>query len=82
MSPNISDDFKVYSSRWMVLVTLCLANVSINGNWISFAPVATKVAAFFEVETSGVDLFLSVGYLAGLTVALAATWLVERLGLK
>ena len=78
----MSEGYIAYKLRWWVLATVAMLNMSINALWISYAPIATKTADYFEVTPSKVDILLSVGYLFGIPVGALSLWMVPKLGLK
>lgn len=75
-------EYQVYKRRWLVLLTVASLNVSINSLLLSFSSVATSTAFYFEKTPTQVDSLTSVGFLTSVLVAVVATWLVEKLGLK
>ncbi len=85
--PNVilQDDAEkhtVYKERWHVLLTVASLNIGINTLLYSYSPVAVDAAQYFEKEPDDINNFTTIGLVCSLIVSLAATWLVEHIGLR
>ncbi|KAF2130349.1 MFS general substrate transporter [Dothidotthia symphoricarpi CBS 119687] len=47
--------FKVYKRRWFGLAQLVLLNVVVSWDWLTFAPVSTRSAAYFGVSETAIN---------------------------
>ncbi len=75
-------EYRVYPSRWLVLVTVASLNVGVNTLLFSYSAVANDAARYFDKEPEDIDVLTTVALLTSLIVALVATWLVDTLGLR
>ena len=74
--------YKLYPSRWGVVLTVVMFNLSNNCLWISFGAVGTKAAEFYEVEVDSIDWLSSIFLYVGIPTCFALTWINEKLGLR
>ena len=77
-----SKPYKTYTNRWWILWTVSIFNIANNSLWISFASVASHVADYYKKDTDSVDLLSSIGFAVGIPLCIAATWILDRKGLK
>ncbi|KAL6707701.1 hypothetical protein ACN47E_003822 [Coniothyrium glycines] len=62
------EHFKVYKRRWFGLAQLVLLNVVVSWDWLTFAPVSTSAALYFDVSETAIN-WLSTGFLFAFVVA-------------
>ena len=75
-------DFKVYGSRWLILLVFMLAVAFNQLLWISFAPITSSAAAFYRVSDLSIGL-LSVSFMvAYLVVSIPASWVIDTYGFR
>ena len=74
--------YRVYNSRWGVLLTVFLLNISNNALWISYSSVSDKSASYYKKNLDEIDLLGTIGFIVGIPACLASTWIVDRFGLK
>ena len=51
-SPSLSDSgsgFRLYSSRWLLLISVTLLNLANYSHWVAFASVAKQGAEYYHV---------------------------------
>ncbi|OAL52374.1 MFS general substrate transporter [Pyrenochaeta sp. DS3sAY3a] len=60
--------FKVYKRRWFGLAQLVLLNIVVSWDWLTFAPVSTSSAEYFNVSETAIN-WLSTGFLFSFAVA-------------
>ncbi|KAH7383358.1 major facilitator superfamily domain-containing protein [Pyrenochaeta sp. MPI-SDFR-AT-0127] len=60
--------YKVYKRRWLGLAQLVLLNIVVSWDWLTFAPVSTTSAAYFDVSETAIN-WLSTGFLFAFVVA-------------
>lgn len=48
-------EYKVYKRRWFGLVQLTLLNVIVSWDWLTFSPVASDAAAYFNTSESTIN---------------------------
>ena len=76
------DGYVSYPSRWGVLLTVSLLNLSINTLLLSFSSVATAAAVYFGRSPSEVGLLTGVGFAVSMPVCLVSTWFSDKFGLR
>ena len=79
-SHNVS--YRVYKERWLVFAIVAMQNFSINGWVLSYGGVANVAAAYYEVEVGAINLISGISFFIGIPVAIAGTYVVEKIGLK
>ena len=75
-------NYKMYSSRWGVLLTILIFDIASNSLCTSFGVVATKAAEFYEVDVSRIDLLSEVDLSAAIPCFLAVIWVIDRIALR
>ncbi len=74
--------FKVYGTRWVILLTFMLVVAFNQLLWITFAPITSIAAAYYHVSDLSIGL-LSLSFLiAYLVVSLPASWLIDTYGFR
>ena len=74
--------YKLYRSRWIVLLAFCLVNASYNCLWITFSSISDITVAYYTVEPLIVD-WLSMSFLLTFILfALPAAGFVASYGLR
>ncbi|XP_032062341.1 solute carrier family 49 member A3 isoform X1 [Aythya fuligula] len=74
--------FKAYRRRWFLLGVVCLLNCSNAMLWLTFAPVADKIAAYFHISLEMVNWLSIVYLLISIPFGLVATWVLDSVGLR
>ena len=49
----------------MILIAAALLNLTNAFHWLTFAPIATRAADYFKIDTADVDWFGQVFFIAG-----------------
>ncbi|XP_064600447.1 solute carrier family 49 member A3-like [Liolophura sinensis] len=78
----VDTEYKVYKRRWFYVLVVALLNISNAAIWISFSPIAYKTATFYNVGSMGVNWLSLVYLVASIPCGLAATWLIDTMGLR
>ncbi|XP_064261873.1 solute carrier family 49 member A3 isoform X2 [Passer domesticus] len=81
-SPGPPARFKTYRRRWFLLAVVCLLNCSNAMLWLTFAPVADKTAAYFQISLETVNWLSMVYLLISIPFGLVATWVLDSVGLR
>ena len=76
------ENYRMYPSRWGVLLTVMMLVISSNLIWITFSPVSTKAAAYYDVEVGAIDLLSSVSFVIGIPFYFTSTFIVSKKGLR
>ncbi|OCL08332.1 MFS general substrate transporter [Glonium stellatum] len=70
--------FRVYKRRWFGLIQLVLLNIVVSWDWLTFAPVSTTSARYFDVSDTAIN-WLSTGFLfAFIVISPMAMWALNR----
>ena len=77
-----STEYKLYSSRWGVFITVVMFNLSNNGLWICIGAVSTKAAEFYQQDIAAIDLLSSIFLYVGIPTCFALTWINDKIGLR
>ena len=65
--------YRVYKRRWLLLIAASLLNLTNAFNWLTFAPIATFSAQFYNVSAADIDWFGNAFFIAGKCL-LASEW--------
>lgn len=68
--------------RWLVLAVVILINMSVAMVWLSFSPVAYKVASYYGAELIVINILSLVFLITGIPGGLLVIWIMERYGLR
>ena len=74
--------YKVYRSRWVVLLTVTLLNLSNNALWISYSSVVNVSAKYFDKSANEMDLLSTISFYVGIPMCLVSTYIVDALGFR
>ncbi|KAF2749855.1 MFS general substrate transporter [Sporormia fimetaria CBS 119925] len=74
--------FKVYKRRWFGLAQLVLLNIVVSWDWLTFAPVSSRAADYFDVSETAIN-WLSTGFMfAFVLVSPLTMWTLHSGGPK
>ena len=73
----MSDFYKLYRYRWVVLAVFMLTNLTIQVLWISYAPITGPAAAFCGVTDLHIG-FLAMSFMIAFIPLLASSSRLER----
>ncbi len=75
-------DFKIYSYRWVVLLTFMLV-VAVNQlMWITFAPITGSAADFYGVSDLSIGLLSMSFMIVYILVSIPASWVIDTYGIR
>ncbi|KAG8170043.1 hypothetical protein KVR01_000788 [Diaporthe batatas] len=69
--------FKVYKRRWFGLVQLTLLNIVVSWDWLTFSPVVSSAAEFFNTSESAVNWFSTAFLLAFVAISPAVIYVLH-----
>ncbi|XP_070541231.1 solute carrier family 49 member A3-like [Ptychodera flava] len=78
----VGGGFTVYKRRWFVLFVVALHAASAQMIWLSFSPVATEAAKFYNVPVSRINLFSLMFLILSIPMGFVAAWLLDTYGLR
>jgi len=73
--------YRVYPRRWAVLAAVFLLNMSNGALWITYAPVSTIAAAFYDTTPYVINYFSMSYLIASFPLSFLCTYLMKRVGL-
>jgi len=82
MQPPTSTTFKVYSYRWIILLAFMLAAVFNQLLWITFAPITSTAAEYYNVSDLSIGLLSMSFMIAYLAVSIPASWVIDTYGFR
>ncbi len=75
-------DFKIYSYRWVVLLTFMFV-VAVNQlMWITFAPITSSAADFYGVSDLSIGLLSMSFMIVYILVSIPASWVIDTYGIR
>lgn len=75
-------NYKVYSYRWIILLSMIPILAMTNVFWLTFAPITDAAKEFYKVSPLSIA-FLSMSYMiVYIIMALPASWLVDTKGFR
>ncbi|MGE5139490.1 MAG: MFS transporter [Rudaea sp.] len=75
-------DYQVYSYRWVMLLGF-MAIVAVNQLfWITFAPITSAAASYFQVSELEIGLLSLVFLVVYVVVSIPASWVIDTYGLR
>lgn len=75
-------EFKVYNSRWIVLVVfMCVIAVN-QLSWITFAPITSHATEYYGVSDLSIGLLSMSFMIVYIFVSIPASWLIDTYGFR
>ena len=78
----MTEQYKVYSYRWVVLAVFMFANLAIQTLWIAYAPVTGPAASFYRVTDLQIGLLSMAFMIAFIPLSLPVSWLIDTYGFR
>lgn len=78
----MSDQYKLYPYRWIVLAVFMLVNLTIQVLWISYAPITGPAAAFYGVSDLQIGFLAMSFMIAFIPLALPVAWVIDTYGFR
>ena len=76
------ENVEVYGFRWIVLLLFMLVNISMQILWISFAPIRSVAATFYDVDELFIDLLAMSFMVVYIPVTFLSTWMIDKFGFR
>jgi MFS family permease len=76
------ESFKVYSYRWVVLLSFMAVIVVNQLLWITFAPITSNAASYYGVSDLSIGLLSMSFMIVYLFVSIPASWLIDTYGFR
>ncbi|KAK7398662.1 hypothetical protein QQX98_011966 [Neonectria punicea] len=68
VNEGVSTEYRTYKRRWFGLAQLTLMNVIVSWDWMTFAPVASHAASYYDVNESTINWISTAFFLAFVAV--------------
>jgi MFS family permease len=78
----VSDDYRVYGYRWVVLAAFMLVNLAIQMLWISYAPITSQAAKYYGVSSLAIGILAMTFMIAFIPLSLPAAWVIDTRGFR
>lgn len=78
----MSEGFRIYRYRWVVLSAFMFVNLTIQILWISFAPITGPAAQYYGVGDLQIGLFSMVFMIAFIPLSIPVSWLIDSRGFR
>ena len=78
----MSDSYKLYRYRWIVLAVFMLINLTMQVLWISYAPITGPAAAFYGVSDLQIGFLAMSFMIAFIPLALPVAWVIDTYGFR
>ena len=78
----MTDNYKLYPYRWVVLGTFMLINLTIQMLWITYAPIMGPAAAYYGVTDLKIGLLSMVFMIAFIPLSIPVSWLIDTYGFR
>ena len=75
-------DFKIYTSRWLMLIVYMLM-VAVNQMlWITFAPITGDAAVYYSVSDLKIGILSMCFMIVYIAVSIPASWIIDKYGIR
>nr|XP_006213153.1 solute carrier family 49 member A3 [Vicugna pacos] len=74
--------YRAYARRWVFLLVISLLSYSNAMLWLSFAPVADKIARYFLLSTEQINWLSLVYLVVSIPAGVVAIWVLDSVGLR
>jgi len=74
--------FKVYGYRWVVLIAFMFVVLVNQLLWITFAPITSNAAAYYQVSDLSIGLLSMSFMIVYIVVSIPASWVIDTYGIR
>lgn len=78
----MSEQFKVYGYRWVVLGVFMFINLTIQMLWITYAPITGPAAEFYGVSDLQIGLLAMTFMIAFIPLSIPVSWVIDTYGFR
>ena len=78
----MTDQYKVYSYRWVVLAVFMFVNLTIQILWIGYAPITGPAAAFYGATDLQIGLLSMAFMIAYIPLSIPVSWVIDTFGFR
>ncbi len=78
----MSEKYKLYGYRWVVLAVFMFINLTIQMLWITYAPITGPAAEFYGVTDLQIGMFSMVFMIAFVPLSIPVSWVIDTYGFR
>ena len=78
----MSEKYKLYSYRWVVLAVFMFINLAIQILWITYAPITGLAAEFYGVTDLQIGMLSMVFMIAFVPLSIPVSWVIDTYGFR
>ncbi len=78
----MSDTYRVYRRRWVVIAAFMSVNVTMQMLWITYASITDQSARYYHVSHLEIGLLAMVFMILFIPLSLPASWLIDTGGFR
>jgi len=78
----VSEQYRVYDYRWVVLAAFMLVNFTIQVLWIAYAPITSLAADYYGVGDLQIAMLSMSFMIAFVPLSLPAAWVIDTKGVR
>jgi MFS family permease len=78
----MSEQYKLYGYRWVVLAVFMFINITIQILWITYAPITGPAAEFYGVSDLQIGLLSMVFMIAFIPLSIPVSWVIDTYGFR
>jgi MFS family permease len=78
----MSEKYKLYGYRWVVLAVFMLVNITIQMLWIAYAPITGPAAAYYGVSDLQIGLLSMAFMIAFVPLSIPVSWVIDTYGFR
>ena len=78
----MTNDYKLYGYRWVVLAVFMFINLTIQMLWIAYAPITGPAAEFYHVTDLQIGFLAMTFMIAFIPLSLPVSWAIDTYGFR
>ena len=78
----MTDQYKLYPYRWVVLAVFMFINLTIQTLWIAYAPITGPAAAYYGVTDLQIGLLAMSFMIAFIPLSIPVSWVIDTYGFR
>ena len=78
----MTNNYKLYGYRWVVLAAFMFINLTIQMLWITYASITGPAATFYDVTDLQIGLFSMVFMIAFIPLSIPVSWVIDTYGFR
>lgn len=78
----MSEKYKLYKYRWVVLAVFLFINLTIQVLWITYAPITGPAAEFYNVTDGKIGMLSMIFMIAYIPLSIPVSWVIDKYGFR